>query len=326
MSDTLYAAYNSDDNYAPYLGASMLSLLQSNTSFSRICIYIMDCGMTEESRCNLRHIAARFGREIFFVPMQQHIAQLDLHLGAHKMAVAAYARLFLTQVLPEDCSRVLYIDCDTIVKGSLAEIWKLPFGNALIAGVQDTVDNYFLTAIGLEKGLPYINAGILLVNLEAWRKENLLAQFLGVIRRFDGNVPAHDQGTINAVCGARRIVLPVRYNLTSNLYSFSAKTIRRIYFLDSYYSQNDLDAAIADPAIVHFTTGLLGRPWEEGSTHPERQVFLDALAATPWGALPLQPDSRYFGLKCFTFFYEHCPRGLFEFLYRNLCWMLHLRK
>ena len=252
MSDTLYAAYNSDDNYAPYLGASMLSLLQSNTSFSRICIYIMDCGMTEESRCNLQHIAARFGREIFFVLMQQHIAQLDLHLGAHKMAVAAYARLFLTQVLPEDCSRVLYIDCDTIVKGSLAEIWKLPFGNALIAGVQDTVDNYFLSAIGLEKGVPYIDAGILIVNLEAWRKENLLAQFLGVIRRFDGNVPAHDQGTINAVCGARvyEILFVVLFVLLAGMLLIAAGDLEMEYLYGFF--QADTGSVMKGSLAVFF--------------------------------------------------------------------------
>lgn len=323
---TLYVTYSADDNYAKYLGASMLTLLEHNRDFARIVVFALDCGMQEESREKLRHIAAQYQREIRFIPMQDAVNSLDLHLGAHKIAVASYARLFLANVLPEECDRVLYLDCDTIVLDSLREMWNTPLGDSLIAGVQDTVDSYFLDVIGLEKTIPYFNAGILLIHLKRWREENLFSRFEEIIRRFDGNVPHHDQGTINATCAARRTLLPVRYNLTANLYSFPSSTVKQIYFLDSFYSQEEIDAAIAHPAIVHFTTGLLGRPWEENSRHPQRDAYAAAMAATPWGEQPLLPDSRYFGLKAFTFVYEHCPRRVFEACYRRLCFLLHLRK
>lgn len=325
-NDTLYVAYSADDNYCKYLGSSMLTLFQHNIGFARIRVYALDCGMKEESKAKLREIADQFHREIQFIPMEEKVDSLGLHLGAHKIALASYARLFLASVLPEECQRVIYLDCDTIVLDSLAPMWNTPMEGALIAGVQDTVDSYFLQAIGMDTHVPYLNAGILLIDLALWRKENLFARFQEVIERFQGNVPHHDQGTINAVCGDRRKVLPVRYNLTTSLYSFSSSTICRIYFLEDFYPQAEIDAAIAHPAIVHFTTGLLGRPWESGSTHPQKQAYAAAMAATPWGEQALLPDSRYFGLKAFTFVYNHCPNKLFEVCYRRMCWLLHLRK
>ncbi len=326
QQNTLCVAYGADDNYAKLLGTSMLSLLEHNTDFERIVIYVLDCGIRPENRRNLAGIAEEWRREIHFIPMQEAIEGLHLNLGAHKIAVASYARLFLASLLPEAFDRVLYVDCDTLVLDSLRPFWETDFNGALIAGAQDVVDSYFLNIIRLPKTNKYINAGVLLINLAAWRAEKMQDRFLEIIESFGGNVPHHDQGTINAACGSQRVIVPVRYNFTTSLFSFSARTIRRIYFLDDYYTQEEMDAARANPAIVHFTTGLLGRPWEQGSTHPYRQAFRDTIARTPWAGTPEAPDSRYPALKAFTLFYKVVPKPLFEVVYRAFSWVLHLRR
>lgn len=326
INDTLRVVYGSDDNYAKFMGVSMYSLFSTNTAFARIVVYVLDCGITGENKARLRAVAEQWGREICFVDMGGAVESLNLRMGAHKIAIASYARLFMATLLPEECSRVLYIDCDTLVRDSLAPLWATEFGTALIAGAQDTVDSYFLSVIGLPKEARYINAGVLLANLAAWRAENLQEKFMALIAKFEGNVPHHDQGTINAVCGERRVIIPLRYNVTANLYSFSAQTIRKIYFLDTYYPQEELTRALEKPAIVHFTTGLLGRPWEENSTHPEQQAFWDTVQQTPWQGLQRKPDTRSLGLKAFIFFHKIVPRPIFEFVYRNISWALHLRK
>ena len=326
IPSTLYVAYGSDDNYAKYMGISLYSLFETNTAFENIEVFVLDCGISAENKEKLLSVAAQWNRQLHFLDMGPAVSSLDLHMGAKKIAIASYARLFIGSLLPDDCDRVLYIDCDTLIRDSLLPLWATDFGDALIAGVQDTVDSYFLDVIGLPRTVRYINAGILLINLSAWREENLQAQFMQLIEKFGGNVPHHDQGTINAVCKERRKIVPMRFNVTANLYSFSAQTIRKIYFLEEYYPQEELTAALESPAIVHFTTGLLGRPWEEKSTHPQKQAFWDTAAKTPWKDITPLPDSRSFGLKAFIFFHKIVPRPIFEFIYRNMCWVLHLRK
>ena len=326
MENTLVAAYSADDKYAHYLGIAMKSLVDSQSEFDSIHVIVMDCGISDDNKQRLESIANDAGSEITFVDMRNQLKNLNLNLGDREWFVAAYARLFLADIVPEKYDRVLYCDCDTIVKGSLKGLWDIEFKDELIAGVQDTVDKYFLKVIGLQAGVKYINTGVLLVNLKAWREENIKEEFKEIIKRFNGNVPHHDQGIINCASQSRRVIVPIKYNLTSNNYSFDAETVRKIYFLDEYYSQEEVDDAIANPVIVHYTTGLLGRPWEEGSAHPEREAFWQTVKKTPWKEMKMLPDSRKASLKAFTFVFEHIPKGLFIFLYRRASFLLHLKK
>ena len=314
----LHVAYASDDRYAKFLGISLTSLLKANTSFDGIVCHVLDCGIGGENKQRLSDIAQAYQRELTFYTVDNIKERLKLQGAAFTIATASYARLFLPSLLPMDVERILYLDCDTIVADSLETMWATPLEGKYIAGVQDTVDVFFQKVIGLEPKLPYINAGVLLINLKAWREDNLQAQFAAFIQRFGGQVPHHDQGTINGVCGDKRVLLPLRYNMTSNLYSFSVHTIERIYFLEKYYSQPELDQALRMPAIVHFTSGLVGRPWEEGCEHPERARFLSAKGETEWAQEPLAPLSLNFKTRVFTLFYRCTPRPVFEAIYRFL--------
>ena len=325
QDNVLHVAYASDDNYANLLGISLASLLKANTGFADIICHVLDCGIGEENKRRLASIAKSHQRTVEFYPMDDIEARLGLQGAAFRIAAASYARLFLPSLLPNQVDRLLYLDCDTIVAAPLDALWETPLDGVYIGGVQDTVDVYFQKIIGLAPELPYINAGLLLINLKAWRDDDLQSRFADFIRRFEGQVPHHDQGTINGVCAEKRLLLPLRYNMTSNLYSFSVHTIERIYFIKQYYSQKELDQALQSPAIVHFTSGLVGRPWEERCTHPERDRFLSAKADTPWASDPLAQFSLKLKTRVFAAFYRLAPRWLFETAYRMLGWVQHLK-
>ncbi len=322
----LYAAYAADDNYAKYLGISMLSLLQSNEGFLEIEVFVLDCGIREPNKEKLKSIAGRYHRVIRFLSMKEAVSALDLHMGIRRISIASYARLFLASVLPESCTKLLYLDCDTVIRDSLEEFWNVDLEGCMVAGVRDTVDRFFLKKIGLKPDEYYVNAGVLMINLKGWREAKLEKRFLEFIQRFEGNVPHHDQGTINGVCIKQKRIVSPRFNAISNFYSFSAKTIQSIYFMNSFYSQEELDEAKRNPAILHFTTGLVGRPWEEHCIHPMKEEYQKAAKASPWKDNSLLPDSRKKSVKVFSFFYYHMPLFLSEVLYRCACRLIHIRE
>ncbi len=326
QDQTLCAVYSADDNYAKYLGISMLSLFQSNRCFGTIEIFVLDCGIGEENRQRLTALAREYGRVIHFISMEEAVTGLNLNMGTRRIAIAAYARLFLASVIPESYDKILYLDCDTIIRDDIADLWNVEMEDCMVAGVKDTLDRFFIEIIGLGPEEAYVNSGVLLINLAGWREEHLEQQFMDFIRRFDGNVPHHDQGTINGVCVKKKYIVPPRYNVTSNLYSFSAKTIRRIYSMDSFYSQEELDEAKKNPVVLHFTTGLVGRPWEENCIHPMKEEYLRIAEISPWKAKKLLPDSRSFAVRVFSGFYYHMPRFISEQIYRSLCWLTHIRR
>ena len=320
----LYVSYASDDNYACYMGISMLSLFESNKDIENIVVYVLDYGIGDFNRQKLIEVAEKYQRTIVFTAVDDLIASLKLNMGPRKISVVSYARLFLTSIVPNNIDKVIYIDCDTIVCNSLLPMWNVNLENALIAGVQDTVDSYFNRIIKLSQDVRYVNAGILLINLRLWRKENIQNSFLEYIEEMNGTVPHHDQGVINHVCAERRVVLPLRFNVTSNIFTFSEKTIRRMHGISGkYYTQREIDEARKNPAILHFTTGLLGRPWEENCRHPHKDKYEKTLESSPWYGRAKLSDTMKLSVKISRFVCEHISSALFGEIYRMTNWVLH---
>lgn len=326
MVEKLCVAYGADDNYAKYLGISILSLFQTNLNFKEIDVFILDCGIGDSNKDKLLGIADEYNKNIYFISMDDYVSRLNLNMGSRKIAIASYARLFLSSVIPESYNRVIYLDCDTIVLDEVTKFWNLVLNDNFIAGVRDTVDKFFLKKIGLSPDDYYVNAGILLINLDAWRREHIEEQFMDFIKKFGGNVPHHDQGTINAICQKRILIVSPEYNVISNIFTFSARTIKRIYFMNSFYSQEELDLAKKKPVILHFTTGLVGRPWEENCTHPMKKEYIKVADRSPWKKEALLSDSRRFAVKAFAMLYKYTPLFISETVYRIGYRFTHLRK
>lgn len=323
-SSELFVSYASDDNYAVYMGVSMLSLFESNKDINNIVVYVLDCGIGECNRRKLMEVAEKYQRKIVFTAVDDLVAGLKLNMGTRKISVVSYARLFLSSIVPEYVDKVIYIDCDTIVCNSILPMWNTNLENALVAGVQDTVDSYFNRIIKLDREVRYVNAGILLINLCLWRKENIQNSFLKYIDEMNGTVPHHDQGVINHVCAERRVILPLRFNVTSNIFTFSEKTIRRMHRIDGkYYTQQEIDEVRKRPTILHFTTGLLGRPWEENCRHPYKDYYEKVLESSPWHGTAKLNDTMKLSVKASRFVCNHISSALFGEIYRMTSWILH---
>lgn len=326
MNTAMCVAYASDDGYAGLMGISMLSLFITNEAAQELRVFVLDFGISEDNRQKLTKTAGEYGREIEFLRVDELADRLPLNMGARKISIVSYMRLFLSSLLPPQYDRVLYLDCDTIICDDIGDMYRTDMGDSYIAGVQDTVDAFFLKAIGMEEGCRYVNAGVLLINLAAWRADGLEAKLIAFIEKFGGNVPHHDQGVINGSCGMRRKILPLRYNVFSNIYSFTSKMIRKMYSLNVYYDNEELLRAREAPAILHFTTGLLGRPWEENCKHPQKDKYLQAAKKSMWSDIPLRPDGMKTTVKIAAFVRRVLPDGFFAAAYHSLCWLAHLRK
>lgn len=78
-------------------------------------------------------------------------------------SVSAYVCLFMSKMLPFACERVIYLDGDTVVCGSLQQLWETDLGPYSIAGVMDTVLPEFKVTVETSKD---INSGVLLIDLK----------------------------------------------------------------------------------------------------------------------------------------------------------------
>lgn len=270
-------AYSSDNNYARHVGVSMLSVFQNNNHIDEIVVYILDNGIDPVNKTELTNIADSYFRKIVFYDFNMLSRELKTD---NQYNLSSYGRLFLSRL--QEVDKIIYLDCDSIILDKLDELWNMNIDDYYIAGVKDTVNEFYKTSIYLESESDYINAGFLLINLKNWRVNDLENQFLNFIDDFKGSVPHHDQGTINSVCRNKILILHPKYNVQCPMFYFSNDQIKEIYNISNYYDQEELDSAVEKPLFIHFTNGFFNRPWHINSTHPYTDKYLFYLSQTIW--------------------------------------------
>ena len=185
-------------------------------------------------------------------------------------SMASYYRLFLASLLPADVDKLLYLDCDMIVRHSLADLWQTDMRECAIAGVDDMssmdADKYNTLKYYPAEG--YFNAGMLLINLKYWRDNNLESEFLEFARMYPERIVFHDQDILNFVLRDRKLRLPFTYNVQDGfLYD-------TIHFLMWPYEE-EYQEAITDPCIVHYSIRF--KPWHKDCMHPWKDEYLKYL-------------------------------------------------
>lgn len=312
----LHVVVASDDNYAEFVATLLVSLFSSNAeSFERIMVHLLANGIKPSTiRRITEHIPADRGELLTY-----DISDISGRLGIEvpkTIAISAYARLFIQSLLPQDISRVLYLDCDTIVADSLGELWQTDLKDCFVGGVLDTLpDTVAKTKVGLSEDMPYINSGVLLIDLEQWRKADLQSLFLNFLLSHGGHVHHHDQGLINGVCKGHVKVLHPRYNLTTNYLSHRYDILRQTN--TPFYSEEQISEAKSHPAIIHFTAGFLTRPWCRGSRHPFATLFRQMHGRTAWRDTPLREDDRSLGIKLHSWTFLHLPQSWDKYIWRT---------
>ncbi|WP_061464191.1 glycosyltransferase family 8 protein [Peribacillus simplex] len=273
----LNVLYSTDDNYAKYGGVSMLSLFENNKNVEEICVYIIDNKISKENKEKLSEIADVYNRNLVFIDGSDMLRKTE---KKDDFPIAAYGRLFISNLINID--KILYLDCDTIINGSLKHLWLKNIDDFFVAGVQDNPAKYNVSIIGMGDNDRYLNSGILLINLSLWRKNELEKSFVEFINKYRGNVPHHDQGIINGVCKDRILILEPEFNLMPPFLHMNRRQIMKLYNIKKYYTQQQINSAIKDPVIIHYISKFYNRPWNKECTHPFKKMYEKYLNLSPW--------------------------------------------
>ncbi|MBV8235133.1 MAG: hypothetical protein JO075_05460 [Acidimicrobiia bacterium] len=191
-----------------------------------------------------------------------------------------WQRILLAESLPE-IDRVIYLDADTLVRHSVLPLWNSLTGApiAAVANVTEPWMESHLHSLGLEDPKDYFNAGVLVLDLAAWRAAGATDRLLGVARCHRRRW--YDQDTLNIVFAGRWQRLHPRWNAMNSLWWW-ADHARRVL------PEDELDAARADPSVVHFEGPPVVKPWHFLSQHPFRGEYRTTLDETHWAGQPLE--------------------------------------
>ena len=169
-----------------------------------------------------------------------------------------YYRLTAPLLLPKSLDRILYLDVDLVVINSLAELYRTDFdGNYYIAcsHVKEFLTKVNQARLSLEEGVPYINTGVMLMNLELLRQELTMEQIRDTARRKMHTFILPDQDLLSVMHGDRiKLVDTMRYNLSDLLlFHHNANPLNE---------QLGLDWVRQNAVIIHYYGK--NKPWKKG--------------------------------------------------------------
>ena len=300
----------SDNNYAPFVAVTLVSILRTNPALECLHVHLLANGVSDDTLQKIQGIPGRERLHLhtYDISNLREMLQVDV---PDTIAMSSYARLFIADLLPTDIDRVLYLDCDVVAADDLTALWQTDMKGAWVAGVLDVLyGDEPKTAVGMAPTAPYLNAGILLVNLAAWREQDLTHRFLDFLLAHNGTVYHHDQGIINGICTGHTLTLHPRYNMTSSHFSHPVKFVRRL--ITPFYTDKELAEGRTAPALIHFTEGFYNRPWKRHCNHPKKQLFFDNLRLTPWADMPLQPDTRARVVRLLSWEFVYLPLWVYK--------------
>ena len=131
-----------------------------------------------------------------------------------------YGRLFLPELMPHH-DEVLYLDVDVIVEMDIRDILSAGDADCAVSAMKawdftHSHDAELAQEAGIAGDEPYFHSGLLVMHLERWRREGLLAGCLEFGDRYGHRLRSHDQTILNVVCHGRIATLP--HELTTLFY------------------------------------------------------------------------------------------------------------
>ena len=133
---------------------------------------------------------------------------------------ASALRLFIQDYLPKDIQKVIYLDGDIFATGNISELYKTDLQGFPVGAVQDPCMQQFLVAhLGLDVRT-YFNAGVLLVDMELWRKLNVGKNAFERLRHNASQFPTFDQDALNLECRNKWLQLLTCWNLLESQHTY----------------------------------------------------------------------------------------------------------
>jgi lipopolysaccharide biosynthesis glycosyltransferase len=283
-----------DDEYCMHASSMILSLLEcSRKEKYKIYVFYSSSGLSKQNISDLKESINQSNCLLVFMMLKDNpFAERDSALG--KMSEAAYYRIISFDLIPE--KRVIYLDADTIVLSDIKELFNFNLQESTIGAVEDYV-------LGLFDKKDYFNSGVLIVDLEKWKKEQYSTKVVNYIKANNGKLVYPDQDALNEILKDNWIKL--RFNRQKIIYELNE--------IDLGIKKSLLKELINNPSIIHYTG--LTKPWHFKYVFPDKGKYVKYIKRTKWK----NEINKDRGLKSILFFifryltYKTMLRRRFEF-------------
>lgn len=285
--------YSSSDAYASCTGVSLYSLYLNNQDIENLHVFILSTDISNSNQERLHATARSFGRSLEIINAKEDFIEEAerLHLPLLRGAYNTYSRVMLNKWFSH-LDKVMVVDSDTMVCGSLEPAWDMDLGDNLLAAVPEVAmynpynhqeDPKLLASLDM-----YYNMGICIVNLKKWREKKIDDLiYEGVQKETDGFMIA-DQSIINKYVGNAIARLPLSYNYYTPVHRVSYQAVCKVFKTKRVFEKKEFDNAKDNPIIIHFFGQSYDRPWFRHNAAYLKKEYQHLRNITEWRNEPLE--------------------------------------
>jgi lipopolysaccharide biosynthesis glycosyltransferase len=249
--------FSVNNEFISYLMVALRTLGRNNKY--PIEIYIIYSDLSEGNLTLLEKICDDFNYKLKSIKINSSMFDGAPEMGHLK--IETYYRLAIPNLV--QAKKVLYLDCDIYINGNIKDIFDINIDNFPIAAVKDPGFQP-LEKLKMSTSATYFNAGVLLINLEYWRKINLSKVALEFAINNIMMLSYADQCALNATINGN-------YYSLKNIYNFQSGHI---------LNGNKVELEeLKNSKIIHFTGSF--KPTHFLNKHPFKEEYMKEFRNTP---------------------------------------------
>ena len=200
-------AYAFDNIYYYITHVSMKSLMmnQNNDTFIKFFILVSKDIYEEQKEVIDKICQEHINCNITYFQLTNEFKEISPKGGIVR-TTAIFYRTMLQNLLVNE-TKALYLDCDTIIYRDLTELYNYNIEDKYYTGAYESGP---MRKYGSNLK-DFINSGVILINLENLRKDNIFPKMMQFLRDHNGHLNLLDQDAINVVCNAKNGFFPKEY-------------------------------------------------------------------------------------------------------------------
>jgi len=252
--------------------------IAENADIPDCSLVVLGLGLNDKDKDIIRQSSGHMSDRCSFVDLKQVEGRLkNLPVTLAVPSVVSYARLLGPDLLKGRSERLLYLDSDIVVQGSLRPLLDMTLETNVVAAVPDQPGNeamqsYRRDELKLQDPSRYFNSGVLLIDVAKWNAGQYTEKAFDFIANYTGGSFHYlDQDVINAIMQGNWKPLPRAWN-------FFQYGDEPNFNLSNY----------SEASIVHFASGM--KPWVRNSRHAARELYLHYRKLTPFADKPLMTE------------------------------------
>ncbi|WP_165370578.1 glycosyltransferase family 8 protein [Hymenobacter persicinus] len=265
----IHVAIAFDEGYIKPVYVLLASIFVNNRD-ARIEVHAIATEVPEAEKAKMVAYAREQGGDMHFYTVGPEVTKGFPVPGPDEpeayITMAAYYRLFLPHLLPHSIERLLYLDIDILVVGSLLPVYQTELGDTAAGAIMEA-EVPLRDEIGIRSLEDYFNSGVLLMALPQWRAQRITERALEIIRATPADkLKYHDQDALNVVFNGTWHRLDSRYNLMKA-------------YIPEDLAKRDYRKFLADKVIIHYNGR--NKPWHRACINKLRFLYPEYLRQSP---------------------------------------------